>query len=345
MLWFDLDNSPHVPLFRPILAELDRRKEDYTVTARDFAQTRDLLALWQIPHTLIGAHGGKSKLNKAVNLLQRSSALRQAMTGKGISGAVSHGSRTQVLAAWRMRVPSIVMLDYEYTESTIFNMLADRLLMPSLIPEKRLLGAGFKPKKLVRYDGFKEEIYLASFHPRSDFRREIGVSEKEILITIRPPSTTGNYHDQRSETLFRAGLEHFSSFSEAKCLIVNRTAAEEGLVSQHLLASGRVSFLPKPVEGLQLLWHSDLVLSGGGTMNRESALLGVPTFSIFTGRKPFLDEYLQSQGRLLFIDNPTQIQTIPVAKRAISSAFVPRDPRMAFRITDLLLDVVTSLRR
>jgi hypothetical protein len=344
MLWFDLDNSPHVPLFRPILSELDRRGRTYTVTARDFAQTRELLALWNIPHQLIGGHGGRDRLKKLTNLLQRSGALRNALAGKEIDAAISHGSRTQVVAAWRKRVPAIVMLDYEYTEARIFNTLAKKLLMPAAIPDERLRKAGFNLRKVVRYNGFKEEIYLESFVPQPDFRHEIGIDKNTILISIRPPSTTGNYHDERSERLFRDCLERFSSVPGTHCLVVNRTAAEERLVPPELRNNTKVTLLTKPVDGLQLLWHSDLVLSGGGTMNREAALLGTPTYSIFTGQKPFLDEYLQSQGRLLFIDIPEQIRSIPVVKRDIPSVFTPQQKGMASGVTDLLLDIVNLLQ-
>ena len=344
MLWFDLDNSPHVPLFRPILSELDRRGKEYIVTAREFAQTRELLGLWGIPHHLVGEHGGKSKLKKVANLLARSSALKRAVSGKKIDAAISHGSRTQVVAAWRMQVPAIVMLDYEYTEARIFNTLAQKLIMPAAIPDERLRKAGFNLRKVVRYNGFKEEIYLESFVPQPEFRREIGIDKNTILVSIRPPSTTGNYHDERSESLFRACLEHFSSVPNTHCLVVNRTAAEERLIPVELRRSGKVTLLTKPVDGLQLLWHSDLVLSGGGTMNREAALLGTPTYSIFTGQKPYLDEYLQSQGRLLFIDIPGQIRSIPVVKREIPSAFTPQMKGMASGVTDLLLDIVNHLQ-
>ena len=75
MIWFDLDNSPHVPLFKPIFEELDKRKAAYIVTARDYAQTAELLEYWEISHTIIGAHAGKNKIKKILNLLGRAKEL------------------------------------------------------------------------------------------------------------------------------------------------------------------------------------------------------------------------------------------------------------------------------
>jgi predicted glycosyltransferase len=123
-IWIDLDNSPHVPLFKPIIKEFEQRSVQYTITSRKFAQTEELLKLWGIPHKMIGEHAGKNKIRKVINLLQRSSQLKKFLGDKKDLLAVSHGSRTQILAAWRMGIYSVLMLDYEYTEVKLFNTFA-----------------------------------------------------------------------------------------------------------------------------------------------------------------------------------------------------------------------------
>lgn len=339
MFWFDLDNSPHVPLFRPIFRELDRRSIPYMVTARDFAQTKELLEYWKIPHKLIGRHGGKNKLRKIINLFQRSQQLVRYIRESEVKLAVSHGSRTQLVAARRLGIKSVLMLDYEYTESLIFNYLATYLLMPKYIPDERLKSAGFNLKKVIRYEGFKEEIYLKDFRPDLSFRNSIGINAETILVTIRPPSTIGNYHDPLSENLFQSCLAYFSQHENTHCLIVNRTASELNIIPQNLRNRENISILPKAVDGLQLIWNSDIVISGGGTMNRESALLGVPTYSIFTGRRPYLDIYLSKQNRLTFIESTSQIQNISVTKRVISDKYFPSNKNLCSVITQILLDI------
>ena len=339
MFWFDLDNSPHVPLFRPIFAELNKQQIPYLVTARDFAQTRDLLCLWNIEHTLIGQHGGKNKFKKILNLVTRSQELMHFVKGKDISLAVSHGSRTQVVTAWRSAIRSVLMLDYEYTEKSIFNMLATVLLMPALIPNKRLSDAGFNLKKVVRYNGFKEEIYLKDFVPNSMFRSSINIDNKKILVTLRPPATLGNYHDEKSEGLFLKCLEYFSSFPDVHCLVVNRTTSNKNVLPKQLSQKDNISFLSHAVDGLQLIWNSDIVVSGGGTMNRESALLGVPTYSIFTGKKPYLDEYLKENGKLTFIENVNGIEHIPVEKRSATHPLRSINRELASQITEIIIEL------
>ena len=168
------------------------------------------------------------------------------------------------------------------------------------------------------------------------------MDDNAILVTIRPPSVTGNYHDRRSEELFVACLPHFTSFDDVHVLVVNRTSAELSLIDPAIRDRPNISILETPVDGLQLLWHSDLVVSGGGTMNREAALLGIPTFSIFTGRKPYLDEFLHKQGRLQFADHPRMIRAIHPRKRVISDTYLPGGHSLAATVTDILLEVSNS---
>lgn len=316
MIWFDLDNSPHVPLFRPIITELEKRGIQYIVTARDYAQTAELLSFWGIKHTVIGRHGGKNKIKKILNLLYRGRMLKKFLKNKNVKLAVSHGSRSQLVAAKMMGIKSVLMLDYEYTEASIFNRLSTCLLMPAVIPDERLRSAGFDLKKIQRYNGFKEEIYLREFIPDKNFRSEIGVSGSEILIVIRPPGMSGNYHDPRSEKLLIETIKYFSSIENTACIIVNRTPREKNFILSNAELKPNVRFLDKPVDGLQLLYAADITLSGGGTMNRESALLGTKTYSIFTGRYPYLDEYLRSKGKLNFITNEEEIKNIGVFRHA-----------------------------
>jgi len=314
MIWFDLDNSPHVPLFRPIFKELSKRNLKYFITAREYAQTVDLLKLWDIEFELIGEHGGKSKIKKVANLFHRVYQLKKCIRGKNIKLAVSHGSRSQLLIAKVKGMKSILMMDYEYTERRIFNLLSTNLLIPKIIPDKRLRVAGLNLQKVIRYNGFKEELYINDFVPEKDFRKEISVREEEILIVIRPPGMLGNYHDRKSERLFLSAITHFLKWDNTVCLIVNRTKSERDFLINNFELSKRLRFLEKPVDGLQLLYCADICLSGGGTMNRESALLGTKTYSIFTGRRPYLDEHLQSIGKLKFIETESDIEEISVTK-------------------------------
>jgi len=315
MLWFDLDNSPHVPLFRPILKELSRRNISYFITARDFAQTKELLNYYNIEHTLIGTHAGKNKIKKLINIFIRSYELNSLIKSKNITLAVSHGSRSQLLLTKKLRVKSVLMLDYEFTESKIFNLLSTYLLIPVFIPDTRLKQLGFNLKKIIRYNGFKEEIYLRDFQVIPNFRKILGVDDDKVLIIIRPPSFVSNYHHRKSELLYYEGLKYFSKIKDVVCLVVSRIEADKKFVKENFNNSLNIKILDKVVDGLQLLYAADIVLSGGGTMNREAALLGTETYSYFASNRPYLDEYLNEIGRLNFINEPEDFKQIKIERK------------------------------
>lgn len=339
-IWFDLDNLPHVSLFRPIFKELEKRKVKYIVTARDFNHTVEQLKYWKIKHTAIGCHGGKNKIKKIVNLFERSYQLKKYIKNfDNIRLAVSHGSRTQVVASKQMGIKSLVMMDYEYTETKIFNYLSTYMLIPKFIPDSRLASVGLNLKKVIRYDGFKEQIYLNSFVPDPNFRKKIGINDNQILVVIRPPGMVGNYHDSKSEKLLIEGIKYFGNFDNVVCLLLTRTKVDKQFIKENSIFTKNIRFLEKPVDGLQLLFAADIAISGGGTMNRESALLGTKTHSIFTGKHPYLDEYLERQGKLTFINQPDDFYNIPV-KRDTNKKFFYNNIRsnLSKEIVDIIIE-------
>ena len=341
MIWFDLDNSPHVPLFAPVLRELTKRNIPYDVTARDFAQTLDLLRMWNIPHTAIGAHGGKNKIKKVFNLLQRKGELKKYINNKYSNTAkptiaVSHGSRTQLVASKGLGIQTLLMMDYEFTENRIFNRYANDILVPVFIPDKRLSNNGIQLKKVIRYNGFKEELYLGSFKAVENFRKSIDADQSCVLAVVRPPGMLGNYHDNRSEELLVHALNYLSSHDNCRVLITSRSQRDRDFIRSNIKEKSNIRFLEKAVDGLQLVNAADIVLSGGGTMNRESALLGTKTYSIFTGKRPYLDEYLEEMGRLKFITTEQGIEDIKIERLKTKDPY-PFNKNIVQEVTDIIV--------
>ncbi len=346
-IWIDLDHTPHVPLFRPVIEEMHRRGIETLVTARDFAQTVALLEMWGIDHVKIGRHGGSSKVGKVLNLFERSSQLISKVWNQKIDLAVSHGSRTMLVACKMLGIPAVTMMDYEYTEVGIFNLLSKYLLIPKHIPEERLAPNGFKMEKVVRYPGYKEELYLPKFEPDESFRESIGVPEGKTLVTIRPSAMYANYHDPLSEQILLKVIEKALDAPDAWPLIVSRIDKDKQFIRERF--GEKVNFLEKAVDGVQLIWNSDVFISGGGTMNREAGLLGVPVYSIFTGRKPYLDEYLAEQPgetmrdgctgqgrRLVFVDTLEKVNLIKIKSRDQKSEFRCQNPDLVKEVVDIL---------
>lgn len=301
-----------MPLFAPLIAHLRSLGWQIRVTARDFAQTLDLVEQFKLDAVAVGSHAGRNKLKKVANLPVRALQLRAAVRSFAPQVALSHGSRTQAIASRLMGIPQIVMFDYEWTEMMILERLASLLLCPRAITTDVLAAAGIPSRKVDWYDGFKEEIYLSEFVPDPSFRDMLGVGMEDRLITVRPPGLIGNYHDAGSEEICRRVLSVAASDPLNHLVILPKTRLERALVAASLPANpaARITIPERALPGLQLLYHSDLAISGGGTMNRESALLGVPTYSMFTGRRAAVDSELARRGLLRFLVRPEDVDVI-----------------------------------
>jgi predicted glycosyltransferase len=307
-IWVDLDNSPHVPFFRPIIEELETRGYEVFVTARDAYQVRELLSYYGVKGRIIGKHYGKFKVSKALGTCWRALALSALVRKEKPVLAISHGSRGCLVTSNLLRIPSITLTDYEFVAKVPFAK-PTWLMVPSVIPDDNLSLHG---SRVLKYPGIKEDVYLSRFRPDSNLRKRLGIAQGEILVIVRPPATEAHYHNPESEVLLRAVLNRFLCDAETRLLLLPRNKRqEEELRSAWLeaLASGKL-LIPEQVEdGLNLIWNSDLVISGGGTMNREAAAMGVPVYSIFRGKIGAVDRYLADQGRLVLLETVKDVQT------------------------------------
>lgn len=333
-VWIDVDNSPHVPLFAPLIKAYRAQGVKVILTARNHAQTIELLQKSGLENTfeIIGKHYGKSKFNKIRGLLVRARQLvsylkKVQKQGEKVKVAVSHGSRSMVLAAHWLRLPIISMYDYEFTETTIFNRFSDKVLIPAQIPDKTLDDIGLPVAKRVKYDGYKEEIYLNYHRPNENFRPDfvtenhLNIREDSVLIAIRPPATTANYHNEHSEAIFSELLRYLLADKQTFIIISPRSAEQkediERLIKSSNLDESRCFVLNKVVNGLDLACSVDLLVSGGGTMNREAALMGVPVYSIFAGKQGALDLEMEKSGLITFIRQPEDLKKIKLGKKPL----------------------------
>jgi len=337
-IWIDIDNSPHVPFFAPILEELKRRGHDVIVTSRQYAQTRELLESHQIDFLEVGEHAGKSKFKKILNVIQRAIHLKKAIQAFNPEVAVSHGSRAQSIGAWMLGIPKLLLFDYEWTEMHIFKRFSTQMACPVALTDDVLRKSGLPLEKIVKYQGFKEELYLPSLQPNHQFRKSLEIPDDAIFVVIRPSSMTSNYHNSLSEEILKRLLLTVKKVKNVLALVVPRTEVDKQFVEATIAAHeiSNVRILKKAVPGLQLLYWADVVVSGGGTMNRESALLGTPTYSMFTGARPAIDQFLQKQGRITFIEEPAQVEQIKFEKVKRDAEYGYKEKGLPKEISDMI---------
>jgi uncharacterized protein len=319
-IWVDLTNSPHVLVLRPLIEVMRRDGHEVEVTARDFAQTLELCERFGIAHTAIGRHRGGRVAGKAVGLAARSVALARWARGRRFDVAIGHGSNDVSVAAALLRVPSATAFDYEWAAAQhhVNCRLARVVMVPDVIPPERLARYGARGK--VRgYAGLKEEYYLADFQPDPAVLAELGLDRERPLVVVRTPPEVSLYH-RFENPLFRRVLERLAG-GEAQAVVLPRTAEQR----REVAALGDFVVPARAIDAQSLVAYADLVISAGGTMNREAVALGTPVFTTFEGRLGAVDEGLLREGRLRKLDDPGQIE---VRRRESNGGLrVRRDPR------------------
>ena len=329
-VWIDITNSPHVPFFRPLLRLLAEDGHEVEVTAREFAQTLELLERHGIEHRVVGpAHGGGGVIGKARAMAGRLPALRRFAKGRRFDLALAHGSHEVMLAARSLGIPGATAHDYEF--ATLQHQLglraARRVVFPDAVPPERLKRLGATPPKLVRYPGLEEEYYLADFEP--DRQVLDGIDPARVLVVVRTPPDVSLYH-RHENPLFAQVLERLGRDETVHAAVLPRTADQRSAIRGLELPSLHVA--EHAVDAQSLVALADLVVSAGGTMNREAVALGTPVYTTFAGRLGAVDEALIREGRLRPLTTPDELD---VRKREPDeNARVRRDPRL---LLDLLL--------
>ena len=319
-IWVDLTNSPHVLVLRPLIALMRADGHEVEVTARAFAQTLELCERFGIECTAIGRHRGGRLLSKGAGLVSRSLALVRWARGRRFDVAIGHGSNDVTVAARALAIPSSTAFDYEFAAAQhhVNCRLARSVVVPAAIPPARLRRYG-AAGKIHAYQGLKEEYYLADFEPDETVLDDLGIDRGRPLVVVRTPPEVSLYH-RFENPLFRRVLERLAA-DGMQAVVLPRTPAQR----DEVLRLGPFVVPERAVDAQSLVAYADLVISAGGTMNREAVALGTPVYTTFEGRLGAVDEALLREGRLRKLGDPGEIR---VERRPTHAELrVRRDPR------------------
>jgi predicted glycosyltransferase len=314
-VWIDLTNSPHVLVLRPVIELLRAEGHEVSVTARDFAQTLQLLDRLKIEHKAIGHHRGGRLGAKAVGLAARSTALaRWARRHPPFDLALGHGSNDISVAARLLKVPCTTTFDYEWAkvQHQVNCRLCQAVVVPEAIPPERLYRYGARGK-IRAYEGLKEEYYLSDFEPDERVLDELALDRRRPIVVVRTPPAVSLYHRFEND-LFAQVLTrlHGAASGEGGVQPVVLPRTQE----QRAKLRGLDGFtIPQDaIDAQSLIAYADLVVSAGGTMNREAVALGTPVYTTFEGRLGAVDERLIAEGRL------RRLQSVDELDRALRAS-------------------------
>lgn len=322
LIWVDCTAAAHPLVLRPLIERFEARGDEVLVTAREYGQTLGVLDRLGIPHVAVGEHGGASALGKARALAGRSARLLGVVWERRPELALAHGSVDLAVVSSLLRIPSVQMQDYEFAgrQRQIAFRAARRVLVPDSIPLGRLRRIGAKERKLVRYPGLKEEYYLADLEPDAAVLDELGLDREKVLVVVRPPPETSEYHARND--VYGASIRRLADADGVQAVIIPRTERQGAEV--RAMDAPSLIVPERAIDAQSLIAFADLVVSAGGTMNREAVALGTPVYTTFAGRMGGVDEALIAEGRLRVLADPTEL---PLRKRdAPVGVLEPRDP-------------------
>ena len=334
-LWIDLANSPHVPFFKALSKRFISEGHEIETTAREFAETVTLARAAGFEAHVVGIHGGRAVSAKAGTLMSRAWALGNWARGRGFDLAISHNSYSQIIAARALGIKTVTLMDYEYQPANhLAFRLTSRIIVPDSFPAARLRRYGASVGKVRHYHGTKEDVYLADFQPDPSFGArlcELGIKPDNVLVLMRPPAHDALYH-RFENALFDEALAILLTKEHVQVILLPRNDAQRAAYSTK--AGDRLVIPAEPLDGANLIASSDLVISAGGTINREAAALGVPAFSIYAGKWAAVDEELMSEGRLRRIKHSTELKDLPVGKKQTAN------PRRSVEVIDEVVRLI-----
>lgn len=345
-IWIDLENTPHIPFFAPIISALRQRGHTVVLTARDAYQTCEMADLYGMRYDRIGRHYGRHLALKLAGLGIRISQLLPFALRERPDLALNHGARAQTEVCSLLGIPNVLLMDYEHSSSSGLNKS-----QWNIFPEVVANGASAKARsgRILSYRGIKEDVYVAGLRPDAGILPRLGLDPGHVIITARPPATEAHYHNREAEVLFREFMRLAAGRAEARLVLLPRNRRQETQLRQEYRAwfDSRQAVIPEGVvDGMNLLWHSDLVVSGGGTMNREAAALGVPVYSIFRGTIGAVDRHLAATGRLTLITSADDVANrIPLVRRDRSKGPAPASRHALDDILGHIESILRETRR
>ena len=338
-IWIDLGNSPHVPFFRALAPEFDRRGAEILWTARDYAQTVELAQKAGLKFEIFGSHGGKNIGNKGAKFVGRVWDLLRWAQKQKIDLFVGHNSHEPLVTAKILGIKTVNLMDYEHHPANHLSFrLASKIIVPESFPAEALTRFGVNEQKVRRFAGLKEDVYLADFEPDANFQNELsalGVEKENVLVVVRAPALEALYHRGFSGELFEEMLDSFAASENVKIILLPRKSYQ-GAELKNRHPQPNIIIPERVLDGANLIAAADLVISGGGTMNREAAALGVPVATIFAGKPAAIDKMLINEARLKQIKTAEDLQRLlPLGKK--NTINISRALQTKAKVADLIL--------
>ncbi|MGB3477685.1 MAG: DUF354 domain-containing protein, partial [bacterium] len=308
------------------IEELEKRGHSISITAREYAQTTGMLDELGMEYTLIGAHAGAKLSKKLFEVIKRSAKLVTYAKNRKFDLALTFNSASLAIAAKMLRIRSIVFMDYEFQPLNHLTFrLCNRVVTPVCFPDAALLRFNALGKT-VKYEGLKEEVYLVEHRSCNNPLEQLNISKDKVIVIVRPPATMALYHRFKND-LFYETVHHILQNRDVAMIAFPRSVEQRKIFES--FGDPKLTIPQKAVDGRDMLHYADMVLSAGGTMNREAGVLGVPAYTVFKGKIGAADKSLIALGRIVPIRSKDDFKKIVIQKAKQKISLVNPNVRKA----------------
>lgn len=335
-IWIDLTNSPHVNFFAKMIEEL-KKDHEVILTCRRLANTIDLLNIYGFSYSVVGRHYGQNSLNKMFGYMIRIYQLYRLLKQEAIEVAISHSSFYSPLVARLLRVRSIYLNDNEHAAGNRISFLfADLIMVPELLDVNKVQKQWGHTKKIIKYPGVKEGIYLWQNQSKTPGRSNIATRDNRKLIFIRPEPWTAQYYKGKRNFIDDLLID----LKDICEIVLLPRGQEQGKYYRQEKFAGIV--VPQESYSLSdIMQNCDLFIGAGGTMTREAAVLGIPTISTYQDRLLDVDTFLINKEFMVHqkdLDATFVIDFLKKTKKKHPSKQLLKDGKEAYNliITTLL---------
>ena len=314
-IWIDVENPPQVQYLTPLAGAFREAGHDVVLTARDYGATYALLEARGVEFHGIGASYGKAKWRKAGGLLRRTAALARFFARRRRPDAVVHAGRAPAFAARLLRVPSFALSDYEFVDVTAIRATRSWVLHPRVFDTEVFVRRGVHADRLLPFDGIKEDLTFAGVDFAAVEPLELaGARDDLVRVLVRPAAEESHYYRPESGRLSYELLRHLAAEKGAQVFFSPRYASQTTYLAGVTWQNEPV-VVPESSSFLPLLRSVDALVASGGTMAREAAYLGIPSYSIFQGAIGGVDRYLAAEGRLVLLGSVDDFERLRIERK------------------------------
>lgn len=298
-VWIDILTPKQVLFFEALISELAKKKNmELILTSRNYRELNEMLRLHEINTEVIGAHGGGDLKQKLISSAKRIIDLTEYIEETKPDVAVSFSSVEAARVAFGLSIPHVCISDspHSVAVSKLTVPLSKLLCTPYVIPKNIWTKYGIDKTNIIQYKAIDAYVWLKNFKPNSKVIEQLNIKDKEkAIITLRTEESFAAYLLKRTTIRNYALIELIkklaSKFSDARVIVVPRYKEQSNFIKSEIDESN-VIILDKVIETQSLLYYSDVFIGGGGTMNAEAALLGVPVVSIYPGKTTIVEKFL-----------------------------------------------------